>query len=180
MTRQSSNKLGVGIMFLVIVVAFMFITPFFPFGCSRVFLHDFLGMTDHSATTGVLMTNHGIARLVPLLVMFVLWAALSLWVYQDAERRGHSGLLWGLFVFVGNIIGLIIYFIVRSTALEPSTVPSLTATSPCPSCGKPTQKTFVACPYCGTNLAKKCGHCGKSAEVDWKVCPYCGKPIDDH
>jgi DNA-directed RNA polymerase subunit RPC12/RpoP len=109
-----------------------------------------------------------------------LWGAVALWVYHDAERRKHSGLLWGLFVFIGNIIGLIIYLIVRASSPDTSSALAPATAAKCPNCAKPIQNTYVACPHCGINLAKKCAHCGKHAELDWKVCPYCGQVMNGH
>jgi hypothetical protein len=178
MSPQKKSSGGLAILVLVIAAAFLLITPFFRFSCSRVFLHDFFGMHPGDLASGAIFTSMGIARMVPLLIMFALWAAVSLWVYHDAERRNHSGLLWGLFVFLGNIIGLIIYLIVRATDSEPAVALAPTRSAACPSCSKPVQNTYVACPYCGASLAQKCTHCGKPAEPDWKVCPYCGQSMD--
>lgn len=178
MSQQKKRSGGLGILVLVIAAAFFLITPFFRFSCSRVVLHDFFGMHPGELSSDLLLYDLGVARLLPLVIMFVLWAGISLWVYRDAERRNHSGLLWGLFVFLGTIIGLIIYLIVRATDTEtaPASVPAGTAT--CPNCQKSVLTTYVACPYCGTSLSQKCAHCGKPAELDWKVCPYCGQSID--
>lgn len=178
MSPQKKSSGGLAILVLVIAAAFLLITPFFRFSCSRVVLHDFFGMHPGDLTSDALLTSLGIARMVPLLIMFALSAAVALWVYHDAERRNHSGLLWGLFVFLGNIIGLIIYLIVRATDSEPAAAVAPARTATCPSCNKPIQDTFVACPYCGSNLSQKCAHCGKPAELDWKVCPYCGRSIN--
>ena len=53
--------------------------------------------------------------LVLLPVAFIiLWGAVLIWVYRDAEKRGMSGILWLLLVLIGNVIGLLIYAIVRS------------------------------------------------------------------
>jgi predicted RNA-binding Zn-ribbon protein involved in translation (DUF1610 family) len=164
-------------MAVVILVAFLFVTPAFRFSCSRMFLHDFLGMDSGTMTTGMFFNEHSIIRMVPLLIMSALWAAIALWTYYDAEKRGMSGLLWGLLVFFGLFIGLIIYLIVRSTS-GPETAVAPAQPAKCPSCAKPVQSAFVACPHCGTSLSHKCGHCGKQAEQDWRVCPYCGESMD--
>ncbi|MEJ2720244.1 MAG: hypothetical protein P8181_03765, partial [bacterium] len=120
MSNQSRDKVGFTILLVVILAALLFVNPFFRYSCSRIFMHDFLGMEHGQWTMGPLFSAHGFAYGLPLLVMLFLWAALSLWVYHDAEQRGHSGLLWGLFVFFGNFIGLIIYLIVRTTSSEPT------------------------------------------------------------
>jgi RNA polymerase subunit RPABC4/transcription elongation factor Spt4 len=177
MSRQHKNGIGLLILLAVIVCAFFLVNPLFRFSCSRIFLHDFMGMDHTMLTPGVFFSEHGIARMLPLMLMFLMWGAVSLWAYHDAEQRGHSGLLWGLFVFVGNIIGLIIYLIVRSSPEDTALSAGPASTAPCPRCAHPVQKTYVACPHCGTSLTQKCAHCEKPVELDWKVCPYCGQDL---
>ncbi len=46
-------------------------------------------------------------------VVLLIWLAVLIWVYKDAKRRGKSGLLWFLVVLFLNILGLIIWLIVR-------------------------------------------------------------------
>jgi RNA polymerase subunit RPABC4/transcription elongation factor Spt4 len=124
------------------------------------------------------------------LLFLIIWIAVIVWVYRDAERRGMSGLLWALLVFIGNLIGLLIYLIVRQDHPEAAsgetaavccderaasapiakTAPSLT----CPSCQKPVEKDFAFCPNCGARLQPVCPSCGRPVEVGWKVCPHCG------
>jgi DNA-directed RNA polymerase subunit RPC12/RpoP len=172
---QKKDTSGLVILLIAIVLAFLLVTPFFGFSCSRVFFHAFEGAHSDMPGPHAFFFNPGFALLAPLVVMFVLWTAVTLWVYRDAERRHHSGLLWGLFVLAGNIIGLIVYLIVRTTSAG---VPAVQPTGAnCPGCGRPVQSVYVACPYCGTSLSKKCAQCGKPAELDWKVCPYCGRAI---
>jgi RNA polymerase subunit RPABC4/transcription elongation factor Spt4 len=177
MSRKDSNTLGLTILILVFLAAFLFVNPLFRYSCSRIFMHDFLGMHPGNLTTGVFLVDHGLAQFLPLTILFFLWAAVALWVYRDAERRNHSGLLWGLFVFVGNIIGLVIYLILRSSSPDTGVSLSPAATAACPKCGGAIRDSYVACPHCGTTLSKSCPRCGKRAEPDWKVCPHCGEPL---
>jgi RNA polymerase subunit RPABC4/transcription elongation factor Spt4 len=112
------------------------------------------------------------------LFFFVLWLVVVFWVYSDAEKRNMSGILWALLVFVGNIVGLIIYLLVRSvnTSMPISqTVPKIQAT--CPQCKKTVQTDFKVCPHCGASLRIKCKSCSKELSPDWKVCPYCGEKV---
>jgi len=178
MSQKDSSKTGLIILAVIILTAFLFVNPLFRFSCSRIFMHDFLGMHSGDMTTGMFLSNSGIARFVPLTVMFFLWAAVAVWVYRDAERRNHNGLLWALFVFIGNIVGLIVYLILRSSSPESSIALAPAATSKCPGCSGPIQKSYVACPHCGFKLSKDCPQCGKRAELDWKVCPYCGHAMN--
>jgi len=124
------------------------------------------------------------------LLFVIIWLAVILWVYKDAERRRMSGLLWALLVFIGNLIGLLIYLIVRqdhpvcdelagaatpSPPAPPGTTGKKLAT--CPACQKPVETGFVYCPHCGASLQKTCPSCGKLKETDWKVCPHCGTQL---
>jgi hypothetical protein len=124
-----------------------------------------------------------------LLFVFI-WLAVILWVYKDAERRRMSGLLWALLVFIGNLVGLLIYLIIRQdhpVCAEPSG--SATAPPPgppetaekkrpaCPACQKTVEPVFIYCPHCGASLQKACPSCGKPREPEWKVCPHCGAQL---
>jgi hypothetical protein len=124
------------------------------------------------------------------LLFVIIWLAVILWVYKDAERRRMSGLLWALLVFIGNLIGLLIYLIVRQdhpvwdepagrATPSPSAAPGATEKKlpACPACQKPVETGFVYCPHCGAALQKTCPSCGKPKETDWKVCPHCGAPL---
>jgi len=178
MSRKNSNTLGLVVFLLVILAAFALVNPMFRFSCSRVMMHDFLGMQSGDGSSSLFLGNPELFRIVPLTLMFLLWAAVALWVYRDAERRNHNGMLWGLFVFVGNIVGLIIYLILRSSSAEAVTSVTPPAAANCPHCAGPVQNTYVACPHCGVKLSKDCSQCGKRAELDWIVCPYCGNSMD--
>jgi hypothetical protein len=116
-------------------------------------------------------------------IFFLIWIAVIIWVYRDAEERKMSGVLWALLVFIGNLIGLIIYLIVRQDHPIPArnkaalaAAESLTSLS-CPNCQKPVEKTFTYCPHCGAELQPVCRNCGKPAESAWKVCPHCGAQL---
>lgn len=177
MSRKKSNTLGMVVLVAVIMCAFLLITPFFRFSCSRLFIHDFLGMDTELIGPGLALTQGNLIHVLPLVVMLFLWGAVALWVYHDAERRGHSGLLWALFVFIGNIIGLIIYLILRVSSPDVAdTGPGVTAK--CPSCSGTIQSSYVACPYCGIKLENNCKSCGKHVEPGWKACPFCGERLN--
>jgi hypothetical protein len=132
------------------------------------------------------------------LLFVIIWLAVILWVYKDAERRRMSGLLWALLVFIGNLIGLVIYLIVRqdhplseeqgaaspgpptaTTAGAPASTqpPAEAKTAVCPACQKAVEPSFVYCPHCGAPLQQTCPSCGKPTETGWKVCPHCGAPL---
>ncbi|MGD8412649.1 MAG: zinc ribbon domain-containing protein [Candidatus Latescibacterota bacterium] len=170
MSQNDNNKTGFIILMLVFIAAFLFVNPIFRFSCARMFMHDYLGVHNGNMSTGLVLTNF---HFVPLTILFVLWVAVAVWTYRDAERRNHNGLLWGLFVFIGNVVGLIVYLILRSSSPEVGATAVAAAPAKCPSCSAPIQKSYVACPHCGASLSKVCSQCGKRVESDWKVCPYC-------
>lgn len=60
------------------------------------------------ATYGVVLTLVFVAGLA------VYWLGLPLWVYLDASSRGEAAVLWGAFVLLTNLVGLLAYLIVIS------------------------------------------------------------------
>lgn len=135
----------------------------------------------------------GIPAAVLSLAFLALWIAVLVWVYRDAERRRMNGALWALLVFFGNLIGLIIYLIVRSDhplpetsptappgSAPPAATPAATAQAApeaCPTCDKPVSVGYTYCPHCGGPLRTVCPGCAKPVEDSWKACPFCGKKL---
>jgi MFS family permease len=89
------------------------------------------------------------------IIMFIIWIAIGIWMYKDAEKRGKSGALWLIIGLLFGIIGLIVWLIVRPP--EPSFYEKKAA-QPQP------QQQDRNCPECGRNIP-----------MDANVCPYCGK-----
>ncbi|MCP5106641.1 MAG: zinc-ribbon domain-containing protein [bacterium] len=88
-------------------------------------------------------------------------------VFKDAEKRGMDPWLWLTVVtFVPNLIGVIIYLIVRHSVK-----------GACTNCGKAIQKDFKICPYCGQNQDIACENCKKPVSPDWTVCPFCAHKL---
>ncbi len=88
-------------------------------------------------------------------------------VYKDAAKRGMDPWLWAtVAAFVPNLIGVLIYLIVRQRYKNA-----------CLNCSKPIEKEFKVCPYCGHSQETACGNCQKSVAPDWQVCPYCAHPL---
>ncbi len=106
------------------------------------------------------------------LFFVIIWIGIVVWVYRDAEARDMNGFLWGLLVFVGNVIGLVVYLIIRREQ-ELSQARAGGPVASCPNCGKAVEKNFVVCPYCQTQLKKACPSCGEKVQEEWVVCPYC-------
>lgn len=94
----------------------------------------------------------------------------ALWVLADARRRGiQRPFLWAIFALLGNVIGAIVYVLVRDE--QP-------AQHACTACGRPVSREHSGCPWCGTQQAasksrRTCGHCHSELELDWRFCPYC-------
>lgn len=204
MKTQSGKMALLLILFLVLVFMAFVLTPFAlaPLGVFTGFAHGVRGITFdawHFRPWFPFFPLWGFA-----FFFLILWIAVIVWVYKDAERRGMSGLLWSLLVFFGHLIGLIVFLIVRqdhpvccgpeapktsaplvssrtSPSAASSTAPPAAAAGPsaliCPSCQKPVEKGFTYCPHCGTALQPVCKNCGKSVDAAWKVCPYCGATL---
>jgi hypothetical protein len=187
MTVSNNGKSIALVVIIVILALFAFRSIFFvlPFGIFPGIArtvggagHSFRGWFDGFGPLGAL----------PLIILpvalVVLWGAVLIWVYRDAEKRGMSGILWLLLVLIGNVIGLLIYAIVRSeTPVKRRAEGGTTGTGECcpekcPGCGNTLGKGYAFCPYCGKNLKQTCPACGKPVEGGWKACPACGAGID--
>ena len=103
--------------------------------------------------------------LMPLLL--VPYVALIGYVYADARRRGMRYVMWTLLaIFIPNMIGIILYFVLRDPLM-----------SPCPHCATPVKHGFAFCPKCGTELANACPQCRRAVEPEWSHCAACGAPL---
>ena len=92
----------------------------------------------------------------------VCWVLLLSYVNRDAARRGMSPTLWTLIcLFVPNLIGFILYFLLRKSL-----------PTQCPGCGFTVNDSFRFCPRCRYALAPVCGSCGQPIRNDYACCPY--------
>jgi type IV pilus assembly protein PilB len=49
----------------------------------------------------------------------------------------------------------------------------------CPSCGHQVQDSFIACPYCESDLPQHaCRSCGNEVLPGWAICPFCRAALD--
>jgi len=101
--------------------------------------------------------NYFFFPFIMLLIVASLWfiagILLYFWVYNDAKSRGMEGALWVLVVLVANVVGLIIYLMVREENRPRSLISTYS--------GRQTR----FCSNCGTEHtlnAKFCSNCGKS------------------
>lgn len=164
---------------LVLLLIFMFlrVTPLFiaPMG----FLSGITRAIRFPDLTGCFDGSFRFLN-IPLsvagLFMLVLWIAVILWIYRDAESRGMNGLLWALLVFIGNLIALIVYLIVRSETDRNRSAPSRIS---CPDCDKSIEGQYAYCPYCGAAVRNVCPSCNTELQRDWVVCPKCGAKLKE-
>jgi RNA polymerase subunit RPABC4/transcription elongation factor Spt4 len=128
-----------------------------------------------------LMSGHTHIGLIPFLPFALvgfstlLHLGLAIWVGYDANRRGMSGLLWGLLVFLTSLVGLVVYLLVAQGQGDRGASSASVAAGDeplCPTCREPLKSDFKNCPKCGTRVA--CMECGRLMRGEWKVCPYCG------
>lgn len=187
MKQARSGKMSLIIILLLVMLFMAFVlTPLAlaPFGVFTGLAHGMKGIAFdplHFRPWFPIVPAFGLAFL-----FLVLWIAVIVWVYKDAERRGMNGLLWSLLVFFGHLIGLIVFLIVRQDNAAPSgqgasassaPISAVALKSACPNCRQPVEKGFAYCPHCGTALQPVCPSCGKAAAADWKACPHCGTAL---
>ena len=181
MTASSGRSLGIALLVLVFLLLAVRMTPLilaplgiFP-GIARIIRHTAPVLSDTHIFPHWFATWPIISFLS--LAMLLLWIGVIVWVYRDAERRNMNGVLWALLVFFGNLIGLLIYLIVRSDSRPAAQAQPKDAGAPCPSCQKPAAGGYAYCPHCGATLRTVCPNCAKPVEKDWKACPHCGKKL---
>lgn len=178
MATSAGKTIGLILLVILIIWLAVNITPFLfaPFGVFTGAIESFRLPNFKTIHIGSSAFRYSITSLFSL-ALLIIWIMVIVWVYRDAERRGMNGILWALLVLIGNIIGLIIYLILRSdAAFAPKTEP---ATQTCPKCQKPVSSTYVFCPYCAAKLHPVCPECGKPTEEGWKACPHCGKKLSE-
>jgi RNA polymerase subunit RPABC4/transcription elongation factor Spt4 len=188
MTNSNNSRTIALVVIIVVLALFAFRSVFFllPFGVLPGIAHS---AGEAGSIRGFLHGFGPFGRLAFFLLpaaFIILWGAVLIWVYGDAEKRGMSGILWLLLVLIGNVIGLLIYAIVRSETpvkrpAQGTNAAAAAACCPaetCGGCGKALSPGFEFCPYCGKSLKETCPACGKPVQEDWKVCPVCGTSTD--
>ena len=72
-------------------------------------------------------------------------AGLGVWTYRDAKARGLEAGMWtAIVVFIPNLIGLLLYFLIGRRR----------QTINCPSCGAATERAKPFCSSCGAPVAQ--------------------------
>lgn len=164
---------------LAIILVFMLIGtgPFFLHGIPFFLRTNIMSLLHKPFDLGPGSLEAGIIFLLPFLLMLAFSLVIIIWVYRDAEKKGMNGVLWALLVFVGNVVGLLIYLIVRNDE-HPRAV-AAGRKEPCPSCGVMVAQTFSFCPQCGVKLKLTCPACENPVQKEWKVCPHCGEKLKE-
>lgn len=178
MATSTGKTIGLILLVILIIWLAVNITPFIfaPFGIFSGAFESIRLPNFKTIHIGPSVFRYSLTSLFSL-ALLIIWIMVIVWVYRDAERRGMNGILWALLVFIGNIIGLIIYLILRSdAAFATKTEP---ATQTCPKCQKQVSVSYTFCPYCAAKLHTVCPECGKPIEKDWKACPHCGEKLSE-
>jgi len=179
MATSPGKTIALIIVITLIILAAVRLTPIIlaPFGIFTGMTHAIRSPGFNSIHLGPLgylrLTSFSLASLA----LFFLWIAVIVWVYRDAERRGMNGVLWALLVFIGNVIGLLIYLIVRQDNTPREARGPTVSSKACPSCRKPVSEGFQYCPHCGTSMIPSCPKCGSAVEKEWNICPKCGEKL---
>lgn len=118
--------------------------------------------------------------------LLVFWIAIVAWTYRDIRDRSRDAafqVVAVLLVLVFNVLGLIIYLILRPRETlaeayarsleEEALLQELEEQGICPSCKRYITAEFVICPYCRTQLKEPCVKCGRPLSFNWLACPYC-------
>jgi len=114
--------------------------------------------------------------IMPLIIVFPLVFLLVIgiifqigrFVFKDSKQRGMDPWLWTMVaIFVPNLIGLIIYLVLRNSYTKKI----------CLSCGKPVDDNFLNCPFCGYKLKDNCASCGCAVDPEWNICPKCASKL---
>jgi uncharacterized protein (UPF0212 family) len=118
----------------------------------------------------------------------VFWIVVLYWIWLDSGDRTSNRLVRVGYVLLGlvfNIVGLIIYLIVRPTQtieeiywsdLERRYLKFETAElGDCPKCGAQLYPGFRFCPQCRYRLKIKCPSCNVYMDRKYKYCPHCGE-----
>ncbi|MBZ9685924.1 zinc ribbon domain-containing protein [Clostridium estertheticum] len=149
---------------------FVLITLLSLFILSIVILGIFGVASDYNYANGNI--SEIIPPLIILPLMFILFFGtiflIGRFVFKDSKQRGMDPWLWTtIAIFVPNLIGLIIYLVVRTSYTKKI----------CTSCGKPVDEHFMNCPFCGYKLKENCNSCGSAVDPEWNVCPKCAAKL---
>jgi hypothetical protein len=122
--------------------------------------------------------------------LIVFWFVVLYWVWLDSGDRTTNKIVrlsYVLLVAVLNVIGLIIYLIIRPgqtieeiywADLERRYLKYETAElGDCPKCGRQLFPGYTFCPNCRYKLKIKCSKCQVYVDKKNKFCPHCGQEV---
>ena len=107
--------------------------------------------SDYESAQWAWLGLTGFLCVIPILWLIIA-VLIGIWVYRDAEKRGSSGILWLIIVFITGIIGLIIWLIVRPPV--GGNKKSMASDRRCPECGRTIPEDAKVCPYCGKKFGE--------------------------
>jgi len=118
-------------------------------------------------------------------VLVIFWIVIIGWVWIDSgDRTSNRGIRVGyiFLVFLFNIPGLIIYFIIRPNEtieeiywadLERRYLKFETAElGDCPKCGSQLFPGYIFCTSCGHRIRKRCPRCNVLVDKNHKYCEF--------
>lgn len=129
--------------------------------------------------------------LIILAIFVIFWLVVLDWVWLDSGERTTNNatrVCYLLLVLVFNILGWIIYLIIRpSQTIEQIYWSDLERRylkfetlelGDCPKCGVQLYPGYLFCPKCGTELKIKCSKCSAYVEKNDAYCPNCGEKLE--
>jgi hypothetical protein len=125
-----------------------------------------------------------------LYALVLFWFVVLYWVWLDSGDRTSNKIIRGLYVLLAallNVIGLIIYLIIRPNQtieeiywadLERRYLKYETSQlGDCPECGTQLYPGFNFCPNCKYKLKKRCSRCEVLVDRKHKYCSNCGQEM---
>lgn len=151
---------------------------------------DFPDLTELIATLGLI----GQVLFWVIGAYFVaFWFSLIVWTFRDVRARSRDFFTQALGTLLVvpppplNLAGLVLYFVLRPRETlsesyersleEEALLQGIEDVEVCPACKQLTERDYVVCPNCYTQLRKKCPDCGRLMELDWTLCAYCGGKV---
>jgi RNA polymerase subunit RPABC4/transcription elongation factor Spt4 len=121
------------------------------------------------------------------------WFSLIVWTFRDVRARSRDLFTQALGTLLVvpppplNLAGLVLYFVLRPRETlsesyersleEEALLQGIEDVEVCPACKQLSERDYVVCPNCYTQLRKKCPDCGRLMELDWTLCAYCGSKV---
>ncbi len=121
--------------------------------------------------------------------LLAIWISLLIWTLRDVRARSRDlfvQILSVLLVFVFNLPGLLLYFMLRPRETlaeqnerelaQEALMQDIEEKLACPVCSQKVHADFLFCPNCHTRLKRRCDNCHRITSLRWNICPYCGAP----